>query len=102
MDDEPLSEETLATLDDRERFDWLRLLRCENIGPRTFQILLSRQGSAGAALAALPELIASGKPARPIRIASIEETEQEIEATHRLGGRFIAICEPDYPCCCGE
>ncbi|MGB6176479.1 MAG: hypothetical protein WBF43_09120 [Methylocella sp.] len=56
--------ETPASLDDGERFDWLRLLRCENIGPRTFNVLLNRHGSAGAALAALPALIASGKPGR--------------------------------------
>ena len=97
MDGAPLASEALAPLDDGERFDWLRLLRCENIGPRTFQCLLDRHGSAGAALAALPALIASGKPGRPIRIATIEEIEREIEATHRAGGRFIGIGEPDYP-----
>jgi DNA processing protein len=61
MDETQLSAETLAPLDDSERFDWLRLLRCENIGPRTFQVLLSRHGSAGAALAA------SGLASRTIR-----------------------------------
>ncbi len=97
MEDTPLVPETLGPLDDGERFDWLRLLRCENIGPRTFNVLLSRHGSAGAALAALPALIASGKPGRPIRIATAEETEREIEAAQRLGARFIGIHEPDYP-----
>ena len=96
MDETQLSPETLAPLDDGERFDWLRLLRCENIGPRTY-VLLSRHGSAGAALAALPALIASGKPGRKIRIATSEETEREIEAAQRLGVRFIGIGEPDYP-----
>jgi len=87
----------LGALSDEERFDWLRLLRCENVGPRTFQLLLDRHGSAAAALAVLPELIARGKIGRPIRIASIEETGREIEATLKLGGRFVALCEPDYP-----
>jgi hypothetical protein len=41
MQDSPLAPETLANLDDGERFDWLRLLRCENIGPRTFQVLIA-------------------------------------------------------------
>jgi DNA processing protein len=90
MEASPLAPETLANLDDGERLDWLRLLRCENIGPRTFNVLLSRHGSAGAALAALPALIASGKPGRPIRIASIEETEREIEGTQRLGARVLS------------
>jgi len=97
MEETPLAPETLGPLDDGERFDWLRLLRCENIGPRTFQALLSRHGSAGAALAALPALIASGKPGRPIRIATSEETERELEAAQRFGARFIGINEPDYP-----
>jgi len=97
MEDIPLAPEALGPLDDGERFDWLRLLRCENIGPRTFQVLLSRHGSAGAALAALPALIASGKAGRPIRIATIAEIEREIEATHRAGARFIGSGEPDYP-----
>jgi DNA processing protein len=97
MVDSPLAPEPLGPLDDGERFDWLRLLRCENIGPRTFGVLLSRHGSAGAALAAWPALIASGKAGRPIRIATIEETEREIKAAQQLGARFIGISEPDYP-----
>jgi DNA processing protein len=97
MEETPLAPETLGPLDDGERFDWLRLLRCENVGPRTFQVLLNRHGSAGAALASLPALIASGKAGRAIRIASVEETEREIEAAQRLGARFIGIGEPDYP-----
>ncbi|MGH6783414.1 MAG: DNA-processing protein DprA, partial [Sphingomicrobium sp.] len=97
MEEAPLAPEKRGLLDDGERFDWLRLLRCENIGPRTFGVLLNRHGSARAALAALPALIASGKPGRPIRIATSEETELEIEAARRFGARFIGICEPDYP-----
>jgi DNA processing protein len=87
----------LAALSEGEKFDWLRLFRCDNIGPRTFQYLLKRYGSAGAALAALPELIAKDKAGRPLRIAAIEEIEREIDAASKLGGRFIAFCEPDYP-----
>jgi DNA processing protein len=96
MAQDPLSK-PLTALDEGEKFDWLELLRCEYIGPRTFQRLLNRHGSAGAALAALLQLIASSKAGRPIRIATIEETEREIEATFKLGGRFIALCEPEYP-----
>ena len=42
-------------------------------------------------------MIASGKAGRPIRIATIAEIEREIEATHRVGARFIGSGEPDYP-----
>lgn len=94
MDGALLAPEALAPLSDGERFDWLRLLRCENVGPRTFQLLVSRHGSASAALAALPR---SNKAGQPIRVATIEDIEREIEATHRAGGRFIGIGEPEYP-----
>ena len=49
-----------------ERLDWLRLIRSENVGPVTFRHLLRRFGSAGAALAALPDLAQRGG-AHPIR-----------------------------------
>lgn len=97
MDENASLSKTLVHLDDRERFDWLRLLRCENVGPRTFQLLLKRHGSPAAALEALPALAAKGLLGRPIRIATIEETEEEIAAAQAVGVRFIAICEPDYP-----
>jgi DNA processing protein len=84
-------------LSDEERFDWLRLIRSENVGPRTFRALLNNCGSARAALEALPELARRGGAARPIRVASAEEIERELEAAGRLGVRFVALCEPDYP-----
>ena len=83
MDETQLSAETLAPLDDSERFDWLRLLRCENIGPRTFQVLLSRHGSAGAALAALPALIA----ALPALIASGKAGRSASRPSRKSSGR---------------
>ncbi|PWB58551.1 MAG: DNA-protecting protein DprA, partial [Bradyrhizobiaceae bacterium] len=40
-------------LTDAERLDWLRLIRSQNVGPRTFHELVRHCGSAGAALEAL-------------------------------------------------
>ncbi|HWX13880.1 MAG TPA: hypothetical protein VNY06_03265 [Methylocella sp.] len=99
MAQDPLSK-PLTALDEGEKFDWLELLRCEYIGPRTFQRLLNRHGSAGAALAALPELIASGKAGRPIRIATIEETEREIEATLNLADALSPCASRSIRCFC--
>ncbi|HXW70791.1 MAG TPA: DNA-processing protein DprA [Methylocella sp.] len=87
----------LVPLSEAERLNWLRLLRCDNVGPRTFESLLRRYGSAGAALAALPGLIAKAKSARSIRIPPREEIEHEMSLIQSVGGRFLAICEPDYP-----
>lgn len=86
----------IARLSDEERLDWLQLFRCENIGPRTFAQLLQRHGGAGAALRALPELIAKGR-GRPIRLATRDEALREMAVAQAFGARFLALCEPDYP-----
>ncbi len=86
-----------APLTERERLDRLRLVRSESIGPKTFARLIERYGTAGAALEALPELIRKGVPGRSIRIAAVEEVEQELEEMRRCGGTFVSIGEPDYP-----
>ncbi len=78
-----------------ERIAWLRLIRTENVGPVTFRQLVSRTGSAVAAIAALPDL--ARRAGRPVRIPSQGEAEDETAALERLGGRFIASSEPDYP-----
>jgi len=84
-------------LSDEQRFDWLRLIRSENVGPRTFLALLNEMGGARAALEALPDLARRGGLRRPIRIASVEEVEREMAAARRLGVSFVARGEPDYP-----
>ncbi|MCL2384426.1 MAG: DNA-processing protein DprA [Alphaproteobacteria bacterium] len=97
IDESRMDLEDGRVLSDQERFDWLRLLRCDNIGPKTFAFLLNRHGSAAAAIEALPSLVANAKAGRPIRLATVEETEQEAEAMEKAGARFIALPEPDYP-----
>jgi DNA processing protein len=84
-------------LTDAQRFDWLRLIRSENVGPRTFHALVRNCGSAGAALKALPEMARRGGAAKPIRLATVEEIERELIAARHAGVRFIALGEPDYP-----
>ena len=71
-----------VTLTDEQRLDWLRLIRSDNIGPRTFRELVNHYGGARAALDALPELARRGGAARPGRICSREDAEREL-----AGGR---------------
>jgi DNA processing protein len=84
-------------LTDQQRFDWLRLVRSENVGPRTFRALITNCGGARAALNALPDLARRGGARRPIVVASTEEVEKELIAARKLGVRFVALGEPDYP-----
>jgi len=88
---------TAAELTEDERIDWLRLIRTDNIGPRTFRSLLQNFGSAGAALNALPTLARRGGATRPIRLCPRADAEREIEAAHRLGAKFVASKEVAYP-----
>lgn len=83
-------------LTDGQRLDWLRLIRSERIGPRTFRALVNQFGGAGPALEALPDL-ARHAGRGGLKIVSRAEAEREIEATARLGGRFVAQGEADYP-----
>ena len=82
-------------LTDAQRLDWLRLIRTEGIGPRTFRSLINRFGGAAAALDALPSLTKrAGKPVSPPTRAEIE---REVAAAARLGVRFVAMGEAAYP-----
>jgi DNA processing protein len=88
---------TPPLLSDTERLDRLRLIRSENVGPRTFHALLRRYGRAAEALAALPELARRGGAAATIRIASRDDAERERDACARLGIALRAPSEPGYP-----
>ena len=79
-------------LDDRQRLDWLRLIRSESIGPRTFRTLVNRFGGAAGALDALPEL---GRQAgRSLRLCTPPEAEREFEALRRRGAHGSARSLP--------
>jgi DNA processing protein len=74
---------------------WLRLIRTENIGPVTFRQLLNRAGSAEAAIEQLPRLLK--RAGASARVPSLTEADDEVAALARLGGRFVASADPDYP-----
>src|SRR3954464_9736716 len=84
-------------LTDEQRVDWLRLIRSDNVGPRTFRSLINHFGSARAALQRLPDLARRGGAARVLRICSEEDAAAEIAAGERLGVLLVAPNEPGYP-----
>ena len=78
-----------------QRLDWLRLIRTDGIGPQTFRQLINREGSAAAALEALPHI--QRRLGQPSRIPSQSQAEDEIAGLAQLGGRLVGSGEPDYP-----
>ena len=93
-----MSEETEPIrLTDEQRLDWLRLIRSQNVGPRTFRALINHFGGARAALEALPGLARRGGGNASPQIYSREEAQREIDAARKIGVSFVAIGEADYP-----
>ncbi|MEH2477082.1 DNA processing protein [Nitrobacteraceae bacterium AZCC 2146] len=84
-------------LTDAQRIDWLRLIRSDNVGPRTFRSLINHFGSARAALERLPDLARRGGAARPGRICSEDDAQRELAASGEIGVTLIAPGEAGYP-----
>lgn len=80
-------------LSTEEKIAWLRLTRTETIGAITFHNLLKKYKTAAHAL----ERIANFSSAKPLKICTKAQAEDEIAALHKLGGTMIAACESTYP-----
>jgi len=84
-------------LTDEQRIDWLRLIRSDNVGSRTFRSLINHFGSARSALDRLPDLARRGGAARPSRICSEDDARTELAASKRHGVSLVAPGEAGYP-----
>ena len=80
-----------------QRLDWLRLIRSQNVGPRTFRALINHFGGARAAIEALPTLARRGGANGAAQICSRADAEREFAAAKKLGVALVALGEPDYP-----
>jgi len=81
---------------DAARLDWLRLARSRRVGPATFIRLIRAHGSAGAALAALPDMARDAGVAGYVP-ASRAEAEAELAAAAAAGARPLLLGADDYP-----
>ena len=82
---------------EQDRFDCLRLARSEQVGTANYRRLIHRFGSAGEALARLPDLARRGGRARPLVAASVKAIETELSDAAQIGARYIFLGEADYP-----
>src|SRR6201991_4067991 len=84
-------------LTEAQRIDRLRLIRSDNVGPRTFRSLTRHFGSARAALERLADLARRGGADRPGRICSEEDARAELMASRKIGVSLLAPDEAGYP-----
>jgi DNA processing protein len=84
-------------LTNADRLDRLRLIRSDNVGPRTFRSLVQHFGSARAALERLPDLARRGGAARPGGICSDADARAELAACAKYGVSLLAPGEAGYP-----
>src|ERR1700748_44346 len=94
VDCSPIHHTTRLT--DAQRIDWLRLIRSDNVGPRTFRSLVHHFGRARSALARLPALARRGGGARAGRICSEDDARGELTASKRLGVSLVSSGEAGY------
>jgi len=80
-----------------EKLAWLRLARTPEVGPVTFAQLISRFGTASAALEELPRLARRGGRAKNFIPASNEDVAREWEQLRGLGGRLVLSRDADFP-----
>jgi len=82
---------------EKEKLEWLRLSRTENVGPITFYKLIDRYGTAAKALEALPELAKKGGRKKPLVAPPIDAIEKEYAKLKKIGGDLVCAHEKDYP-----
>jgi DNA processing protein len=80
---------------DEDILSWLRLIRCEKVGPITFWQLIHRYGSARQALSALSQSIKQGNHKH--RLASEQEVEKELKEHKKRGCFLLPANDPAFP-----
>ncbi len=74
----------------------LRIVRSQNVGPQSFQMLMHNYASPQEALDALPALSARGGR-KNFKVAAARQVEGELAKTLNLGGTYLIWGSPLYP-----
>lgn len=80
-----------------ETISTLRLIRSENVGPKTFFSLIKAFGSAVHALAKVEEFSSHGRLASNIKLCPHDEVIKEIELATAFGAEIICCTNDRYP-----
>ncbi len=81
---------------EEDRLSWLRLIRSRRVGPATFLRLMTEQGTADAALAALPA-IARSAGVQAYEPYPYDSAQRELSHGRSRGAHLLCLGDPDYP-----
>ncbi len=81
---------------DIETINILRLIRSENIGPKTFFSLIKLFGDAATAIDNAPDFSLRGGKSKPIKIFSKSDAEKELELLEKDNAKIITYKSPEY------
>jgi DNA processing protein len=81
----------------QETIDILRLIRSENVGPKTFRHLIKLFGNAKVALENIGEYSVRGGRKKPIITFSISQAEQEMEKLAKHNAKLLTYKCEAYP-----
>ena len=82
---------------DQERVSLVQLARTEGVGAITFHRLMQRFGSATETLNALPDMAKAAGKRNGLTVFSKAKAEDEIARLTRLGARYVAFGDGEYP-----
>lgn len=76
--------------------DTLRLIRSQNVGPRTFFSLIDLYGTPKNALKHIEQLSLNGGRAKPIVVCTKAKAQRELEEIARIGAKIVTYDDPAY------
>jgi len=80
----------------KEMIDTLRLIRSENIGPRTFWSLIEIFGNASIAIENIQEFSLRGGRSKPITVFSQSDATKELELLEKNNAKIISYKSTEY------
>lgn len=81
---------------ERDTVDILRLIRSENVGPKTFIELIKLFGNASSALENIQEFSMRGGRPKPIKICTEKDAYLEIKKLNAIGAKLITFKSSKY------
>lgn len=81
---------------DKEVVDTLRLIRSENVGPRTFWALIEVFGTASVAIDNIQDFSLRGGLTKPITVFSSDSANKELELLEKINAHIITYQSTEY------